>query len=318
MTKDNEEKTYSEVEFLTVDGLKLRGRLYLGEANGPALVMAHGFNAVKEIVIPWAAEVFQKNGISVLLFDPRNYGESEGMPRQEVDPEKQIEDYFDAVTFLRQQPGIDPEAIGLWGVSTSGATAIGAACFDKRVRLIISVCPLIEATFREEMVPDVMAQIIREREALVAARTAGQQSPQPTLVPMINQVGVSPMGFNAIHGKNFYEEMPWFKETAPNFRPHTTTLTYYKMLRWHPLSNIRCLSPTPIQMLIPGKDDVCPTQEQLDFFEALPGPKRMEYYEDRNHHGLLLGSAFEGVMEAQVRFVQDVLAGKFALKSGSQ
>jgi fermentation-respiration switch protein FrsA (DUF1100 family) len=252
--------------------------------------------------------VFQKNGITVLLFDPRNYGESEGTPRQEVDPEKQIEDFFDAVTYMRTLSTVNPQEIGIWGVSTSGATAIGAACFDKRIRLIISVCPLINALFKEEMVPELLEQIIRERESLVRGN-------KPTLLRMINDEGVNPMGFKAIHGKNFYENMPWFNETAPNFTPYTTTLTYYKMLRWSPLANIRYLSPTPIQMLVPGRDDVCPTQEQLDFYEAIPGPKVLEYFEDRGHHGLLLGSAFSTVMEAQVRFFKDVLEGKVKLPS---
>ncbi|KAJ6024767.1 hypothetical protein N7540_005564 [Penicillium herquei] len=301
--------TYEDVEFPTIDGILLRGRLYPGPApSGPGLVMAHGFNAVKEIVLPWVAEAFQKNGIAVLLFDPRNYGESEGTPRQEVDPEKQIEDYFDAVTYMRSLSTVNSDEIGIWGVSTSGATAIGAACIDKRVLLIISVCPLIKATFNQGVVPEVLDKIIEERESLLKGN-------KPTLVRMINDEGVSPMGLNAIHGKNFYEEMPWFKKTAPNFSYFTTTLTYYKMLRWNPLSNIQYLSPTPIQMLVPGQDDVCPTQEQLDFFEAIPGPKVLEYYEDRGHHGLLLGSAFEKVMDAQVRFFKDVLDGKLKLRN---
>ncbi|ADX84537.1 hydrolase [Sulfolobus islandicus REY15A] len=48
--------------------------------------MAHGFSAVKEMYLDSFAEVFAKAGFVVLVYDNRNFGESEGEPRQEIDP----------------------------------------------------------------------------------------------------------------------------------------------------------------------------------------------------------------------------------------
>jgi uncharacterized protein len=44
----------------------------------PAIVMAHGFSAVKEQVLPKFAERFVEAGFAVLVFDYRYFGDSEG------------------------------------------------------------------------------------------------------------------------------------------------------------------------------------------------------------------------------------------------
>jgi hypothetical protein len=55
------------VEFKTRDGITLRGWFYTGagnEAKKPAIVMAHGFSAVKEMMLANFAEEFAKIGVS--------------------------------------------------------------------------------------------------------------------------------------------------------------------------------------------------------------------------------------------------------------
>jgi len=48
--------------------------------------MAHGFSAVKEMYLDAFAEVFAAAGLNALVFDNRNFGASDGEPRQEIDP----------------------------------------------------------------------------------------------------------------------------------------------------------------------------------------------------------------------------------------
>ena len=73
----------------TQDGLTLRGWHYVpdgGTGKAPAIVMAHGFSAVKEMYLDRFAEVFAAAGLGALVFDNRNFGASDGEPRQEIDP----------------------------------------------------------------------------------------------------------------------------------------------------------------------------------------------------------------------------------------
>jgi uncharacterized protein len=77
-----------DIEF-NADGLTLRGWLYLPEGATkpvPTVVMAHGFSCVKEMFLDKYAETFAAAGFGVLVYDNRNFGDSDGMPRQEVDP----------------------------------------------------------------------------------------------------------------------------------------------------------------------------------------------------------------------------------------
>jgi uncharacterized protein len=78
-----------DVEFKTQDGVTLRGWHYLPDQHSgkvPAIVMAHGFSAVKEMYLDKFAEVFAEAGLGALVFDNRNFGASGGEPRQEIDP----------------------------------------------------------------------------------------------------------------------------------------------------------------------------------------------------------------------------------------
>src|SRR5579884_4519163 len=79
-------------------GLTCAGWLYVpddlrpGERR-PAIVMAHGFSAVKEMHLPNFAERFTAAGFITLVFDYRYFGDSEGEPRSQLFPAEQHEDY---------------------------------------------------------------------------------------------------------------------------------------------------------------------------------------------------------------------------------
>ncbi len=83
------------------EGVTLRGWFYRAEQQpgpAPVIVMAHGFSAVKEMYLDAFAEVFVTAGLNVLVFDNRNFGASDGEPRQEIDPVAQVRDYRHAIT----------------------------------------------------------------------------------------------------------------------------------------------------------------------------------------------------------------------------
>ena len=92
-----------------------------GTGRFPTIVMAHGFSAVKEMYLDRYAEAFAKAGFACLVYDNRNFGASDGEPRQEIDPWQQVRDYSDAITFAAGQPQTDAARIGVWGSSYSGA-----------------------------------------------------------------------------------------------------------------------------------------------------------------------------------------------------
>ena len=84
----------SDIEFVA-NGTTLRGWLYVpddGDRPFPCVVMAYGFSAVKEQTLPQLAEVFADAGLACRVFDHCCLGESDGEPRQDIDPVAQARD----------------------------------------------------------------------------------------------------------------------------------------------------------------------------------------------------------------------------------
>ena len=134
---------YERVEFES-EGVTLRGRLYrpvgvVGDV--PVVIMAHGFSVLAAWLDDWATD-FAQSGFAVLLFDHRNFGDSDGEPRYGFDNLLQIRGYRDAISFLETQRGIDKQKIAVWGESASSLAVQFIGVFDDRVRAVIAFTPV--------------------------------------------------------------------------------------------------------------------------------------------------------------------------------
>ena len=80
-------------------------------------------------------------GIAALVFDYRNFGDSDGEPRQHLDPWEQIEDYRNALSFAETLKEVQQDRIGIWGISYSGGHVLVVGATDPRVKCIVSNIP---------------------------------------------------------------------------------------------------------------------------------------------------------------------------------
>src|SRR6195952_5272222 len=134
-----------DIEF-DAEGVTLRGWFYTADgASGaaPTIVMAHGFSAVKEMYLDKYAETFAAAGLNALVFDNRNFGASDGEPRQEIDPVAQVRDYRHAITHAITLPEVDRNRVGGWGSSYSGGHALVLGAIDQRVKAVVAQVPLV-------------------------------------------------------------------------------------------------------------------------------------------------------------------------------
>lgn len=140
-----------DIEFKTSDHVTLRGWFYTPEAHDggklPAIVLAHGFSALKEFDLDAFAEYFvSKLPIAALVYDNRGFGDSDqkdGEPRLEIVPSLQISDYSDAITYVSQRPEVDADRIAIWGSSYSGGHVLYVGAVDRRVKAVLSQVPLV-------------------------------------------------------------------------------------------------------------------------------------------------------------------------------
>src|SRR5271155_1982735 len=91
-----------------------------GTEKAPLVVMAHGLGAVRTRRLDVYAERFSAAGYACLVFDYRNFGDSEGQPRQLLDVRMQLDDWAAAVAYARTPRGIDHDRIAVLGTSFGG------------------------------------------------------------------------------------------------------------------------------------------------------------------------------------------------------
>lgn len=123
-----------EVRFETSDGVELVAWYAPGE-NGAAIVVRHGAGSTRSSVVDHAA-VLARHGYGVLLVDARGHGDSGGRAMDLGWFGDQ--DTSAAVDHLREQPGVDPDRIGVLGLSMGGEEAIGAMGADDRIAAVVA------------------------------------------------------------------------------------------------------------------------------------------------------------------------------------
>jgi fermentation-respiration switch protein FrsA (DUF1100 family) len=171
-----------EVEFPS-EGATLRGLLFLPESHTkppPVVIMAHGTSATVTMVADKYAQAFSRAGLAALLYDHRNFGRSEGEPRQEINPWIQCRSYLNAVKFTERLDAVDPERIALWGDSYTGGQVIVVGAVEQRVKVIVAQCPVFGAEPPEVEPSRPNFDIIKE--TLLRGDVRG--SPETTVGPM--------------------------------------------------------------------------------------------------------------------------------------
>ena len=141
--------TTRQVEFRSLDGLRLRGTLAVpSSARGPAVVLVHGGGVTREEGGFFArlASGLAESGQPSLRFDFRAHGESEGQG-EDLTIAGVTNDIRAAVTHVREVTGSGP--VGLIGASFGGGiSAFFAAQYPDQVRRLVLFNPLLDYKIR--------------------------------------------------------------------------------------------------------------------------------------------------------------------------
>src|SRR5262249_1640572 len=126
-------------------GYRLDGLLYTPKdlapgARRPGVVLLPGYTYLKTMVMPDIAKALNAAGYVALVFDYRGFRESEG-PRHRLTPLAPVADAGAALSFLADQPQVDPAGLAVAGISLGGAHAIAAAALDPRIAVAIALEP---------------------------------------------------------------------------------------------------------------------------------------------------------------------------------
>ena len=126
-----------DVYFLSRDGLRLAGWFIPG-TNGATVILAHGRGSERSRMLPHA-NYLHKDGFSVLMFDFRYRGESEG--DESTMGVKEPWDIEGAVDYLKTRSDVDSERIGVQGGSLGAVSAILAAAETPEIKGVVAEIP---------------------------------------------------------------------------------------------------------------------------------------------------------------------------------
>jgi hypothetical protein len=248
------------------EGCTLRGWLTLPDGDGPfpGVVMSSGFAGVKEGFLgnPFH-EVVADAGIAVVLFDHPNTGESDGLPRQELDYVRQQRAYKDAITFLADRDEVDAERIGIWGTSYSGGHVLTVAAHDRRVKAVVS----------QAMTVSGHANLVRRHTpAGYAALRASWAEERLRLVRGEPATLVAAFGEDS-ESTRYQAARPL--EERHNWRNEVTLRSWELYDEYEPAALIDRISPTPLLMIVPIDDTMTPAEDALGAYARALEPKRL-------------------------------------------
>jgi fermentation-respiration switch protein FrsA (DUF1100 family) len=264
-----------DITFKAEDGVTLKGWHYLPDScpgKLPTIIMAHGYSAVKEMYLDLFAERFAEAGLASVVFDHRNFGASDGEPRQEVDPWQQIHDYRAAITFAETLDETDAGRIGIWGSSYSGSHVLVVGAIDRRAKCVVSQAPMISGhdNVRRLVRADHIAEFQRMFEADRRSRYAGGP---PATVPVVSE---DPAGPAALASADSWK---WFTETgrsrAPSWKNEVTLRSVEMLSEYEPGSYIGFISPTPLLLIVALGDHLTVADAALAAYERALEPKQL-------------------------------------------
>jgi dienelactone hydrolase len=184
--------------------VKLSGRLFVpasatASAKAPAVVLAPAHGETAETLDAYAAALAAQ-GIIALAVDYRGWGRSgaelylgqrvdtydkmrfsEQTPdivfrRGRIDPDHQVQDLRNAITYLQSLANVDRAKIGVAGIGLGGGHVISVMAMDTRAKVGVAITPDIPGQGEEEksFVPDAatQAEMIKLAREGASPRTA--------------------------------------------------------------------------------------------------------------------------------------------------
>jgi hypothetical protein len=273
-----------DVEFDS-GGTTVRAHLYTpdeGSGPFPVVVMAGGWCYVKELVQPDYATQFVAAGFAALIFDYRNLGDSDGEPRQHLDPWMQIEDYYNAISYVETREDIDAKRIAIWGISYSGGHVLIVGATDPRVRCIVSNIPVVDGLKTMQLVHGSVAfralsqLIIDDRRKRFATGEYGYL-PMSSTDPG-RELTTWPF-------PEVTEAFTMLKEReAPNHDHRNTVASVEQLLSYSVLPYVTRIINVPTLMTVAERDDITTWDEEVRMFNLIPtAKKRLFIFDDTSH-----------------------------------
>lgn len=264
----------------------------------PAVVLAHGLGAVKEMGLQPYAEAFANAGYVVLVFDYRHFGASGGEPRQLLDIQHQLADWKSALAYVRSLQEVNPDQVALFGSSFGGGHVIITAAEDRQVAAAIAQCPFTNGVASALTLGPSGLIKVSALSALDAAGSLLGLKPR-----MINLAG--PPQSAAL--MNAADALSGYSALVPEDCQHQEQviarigLAISRHFPGHYAKKVRC----PILFAICEQDSVAPARPTIRYAKQAPRGEIASY--PIGHFDIYRGDAFTQAIADQLAFLDNHL-----------
>jgi uncharacterized protein len=295
MSEITREITPTPCEFES-GGVRCRGWFYepLEATSRGCVVMAHGFGASPDGPLGHVARRIAAAGTAAFAFDYRNFGDSDGQPRDRLDIDRQLEDWHAAIACVRERDDVDPDLIGLWGSSLSGGQVLCVAARDHRIASVVAQVPYTDGHSLARAAG--VGHLIKLMPAIArdALNTATGRAPY-----MIS--GLGPPGKAAAVRTRVTDNYDRLVASAPSWPNRINASSMLQIWRFRPAAlaqQIRC----PLLVVLSYRDHVAPADAAMRAAHGLPYIELALF--PALHFELYSGATFERAISTEISFFE--------------
>ena len=264
-----------EVEF-TSNNQTLVGNLYLPDdyqkgTKLPGTVITGAWTTVKEQMPANYAEAMADRGYAALVFDFRNWGESEGDNRSFENPANKTEDIVAAASYLATRQEVDANKIAGLGICASSGYMAGAAVQSEDIKSVALVAPwlhdkeLVNEIYGGEESVQNLIQTSREAEAKY------QASGEISTVPAASNTNENAVMYQA----EYYTDPE--RGAIPEYENEFNLASWEGWLTYDAIAIADNLEDP---VLIVHSEEAAIPQGAKEFYSRLPGEKEQLWLEE--------------------------------------
>lgn len=283
--------TVQKVTFMNSYNLQIVGNLVtpkdlVKNAKAPAIIVGHPMGAVKEQSSMLYAQKLAEQGFITLAIDLPFWGESEGLPRNQVAPEMYADAFSAAVDYLGTRDFIDRNRIGVLGICGSGGFAISAAKMDLRFKAVATVSMYdMGAVTRHGLRRSVT---VEQRQAMLAKAAEQRYDELSTgTLQFLNYLPAQPGKETDPVTREFWD---FYRTPRGIHIPHGSTLeltqnraltSEVRFVNFYPFNDIETISPRPL-LFISG-DQAHSKEFSEDAYQRAAEPKELAWVPGAGH-----------------------------------
>ena len=131
-------RNYSSVRFAVGGQKSLEGWFIPSIQGAPVVFLCHGYKSNRTELLTLAS-TFQENGYHLFLFDFRGHGTcSLDLSTLGI---QETRDLLSAIDTVTARPEVDPNRVGVWGVSMGAYVALSAATSSNKIQTLVVDSP---------------------------------------------------------------------------------------------------------------------------------------------------------------------------------